>query len=114
MAFTKSYRQQMMNANRFKNSTVDETRDRYWDIGVQGLQMQMEKFRDASAEEAQTMGLPQYISNPNLYEKSFEALKDSGLKIKQTTLEGDWIVTTEWYCTYRSKLQVIKEMKMVH
>ena len=92
MAFTKSYQTQMGTANRLR---TDSTSDKYWDIGVQGLQMQMEKFRDGTAEEAATMGMPNYIANPNLYKKSFEALKDSGLEIKQTTLEGDWIVTTK-------------------
>tara|TARA_R100000654_G_scaffold20935_3_gene42297 strand:- start:9980 stop:13546 length:3567 start_codon:yes stop_codon:yes gene_type:complete len=92
MAFTKSYQTQMGTANRLR---TDSTSDKYWDIGVQGLQMQMEKFRDGTAEEAAVMGMPNYIANPNLYKKSFDALKDSGLEIKQTTLEGDWIVTTK-------------------
>ena len=92
MAFTKSYQTQMGTANRLR---TDSTSDKYWDIGVQGLQMQMEKFRDGTPEEAAAMGMPNYIANPNLYKKSFDALKDSGLEIKQTTLEGDWIVTTK-------------------
>ena len=69
--------------------------DAYWDVGVQGLQMQMEKFKDGTPEQAMGVGMPKYIGNPNLYQKSFDALKDSGLEIKQTTLEGDWIVTTK-------------------
>ena len=39
MAFTKSYQTQMGTANRLR---TDSTSDKYWDIGVQGLQMQME------------------------------------------------------------------------
>jgi hypothetical protein len=41
------------------------------------------------------MAMPKYVKNPNLYKKAFEALKDSDLSIKQTTLEGDWIITTK-------------------
>jgi len=92
MAYTKSYSKQMQLANRLKN---DPDSDGYWDIGVQGLQMNLEKFKNAPLEETRSMGLPQYVQNPNLYKKSFDALKESGLKIKQTTLEGDWIVTTQ-------------------
>jgi len=92
MAFTKSYQQQMQTAERLR---TDPNSDAYWDVGVQGLQMQMEKFRDGTPEQAMGVGMPKYIGNPNLYQKSFDALKDSGLEIKQTTLEGDWIVTTK-------------------
>ena len=92
MAFTKSYQKQMQTAERLR---TDPNSTAYWDTGVQGLQMQMEKFRDGTPEQAMGAGMPKYIGNPNLYQKSFDALKDSGLEIKQTTLEGDWIVTTK-------------------
>ena len=42
-----------------------------------------------------SMPMPSYVANPNIYERSFEALKESELSIKQTTLEGDWIITTQ-------------------
>ena len=91
MAFTKQYQNQVNVGNRLKA----EGDEKYWDIGMQGLQMQLEKFKNAPLEDIRAQGMPDYIANPNLYQKSFDALKESGLKIKQTTLEGDWIVTTQ-------------------
>ena len=73
----------MLLANRVQNSLKS---DGYWDIGVQGLQMYLEKYKNAPLEETRGMGLPQFVQNPNLYKKSFDALKESGLKINQTTL----------------------------
>ena len=72
MAYTKTYSKQMQLANRLKN---DPNSDGYWDIGVQGLQMNLEKFKNAPLEETRGMGLPQFVQNPNLYKKSFVTLK---------------------------------------
>ena len=95
MAATKLYAKENQRANSYLNSNDKEISRQYWDTGVQGLSMWMDKFKNASAEEALTMGMPQYVPNPDLYNTAFNSLKDSGLKIKQTTLDGDWIVTTE-------------------
>ena len=95
MAATKLYAKENQRANSYLNSPDQDVVRQYWDTGVQGLQMWMDKYKKATAEEALTMGMPQYVPNPDLYNKAFESLKDSGLKIKQTTLDGDWIVTTE-------------------
>jgi hypothetical protein len=95
MAATKLYAKENQRANSYLNSPDQNVVRQYWDTGVQGLQMWMDKYKNATAEEALTMGMPQYVPNPDLYNKAFESLKDSGLKIKQTTLDGDWIVTTE-------------------
>ena len=95
MAATKLYSKENQRANSYLNSPDQNVVRQYWDTGVQGLQMWMDKYKNATAEEALAMGMPQYVPNPDLYNKAFESLKDSGLKIKQTTLDGDWIVTTE-------------------
>ena len=95
MTFTKMYKQEMQNANRMMKSADEKQRDRYWGDGVEDLQWQMDKFKSEDADAALGQGMPNYTENPNLYERSFEALKDSGLSIKQTTLEGDWIITTQ-------------------
>ena len=95
MAATKLYAKENQRANSYLNSPDQNVVRQYWDTGVQGLQMWMDKYKNATAEEALTMGMPQYVPAPDLYNKAFESLKDSGLKIKQTTLDGDWIVTTE-------------------
>ena len=95
MAFTKMYKQGLQNINRMQSSSNEEFRDRYWNDGMIDFQYQMQKFKEGSAEEALAQGMPKYVQNPNLYERSFEALKDSGLSIEQTTLEGDWIIKTK-------------------
>jgi hypothetical protein len=95
MAATKLYANENQRANSYLNSPDKEIAKQYWDTGVQGLSMWMDKFKNASSEEALTMGMPQYVPNPDLYNLAFNSLKDSGLSIKQTTLDGDWIVTTQ-------------------
>ena len=95
MAYTKQYQKQMQQANAFMTSSSDKMRDKYWQVGVQDLKYQMDDFKNKDANYALSAGMPSYVENPNIYERSFESLKDSGLKIKQTTLEGDWIITTQ-------------------
>jgi hypothetical protein len=95
MAFTKLYGKEMQTVNSYMTSPSDKDRDRYWQVGVQDLKYQMQDYKDAEADAAAAMPMPSYVENPNIYERSFEALKDSELSIKQTTLEGDWIITTK-------------------
>jgi len=95
MTFTKMYQKQMQMANNYMSSDTEEIRDKYWGDGVEDLRWQMDQYKTKDAKEALNMSNPTYVENPNLYERSFEALKDSGLSIKQTTLEGDWIITTQ-------------------
>mgnify|MGYP003641668851 CR=1 FL=1 len=95
LTFTKLYGKEMETANYYMTSQSDKDSDRYWQIGVQDLKYQMDDYKNKSADEAAAMPMPSYVENPNIYERSFEALKDSELSIKQTTLEGDWIITTQ-------------------
>ena len=95
MAFTKMYSKEMQNVNNYMTSKSEKERDRYWQVGVQDLKYQMDDFKSGTKEAALSQGMPTYVENPNIYERSFEALKDSELSIKQTTLEGDWIITTK-------------------
>ena len=95
LAFTKLYSKEMQTANGYMTDPSEEIRDRYWQVGVQDLKYQMEDFKNGTAQDALKQGMPTYVENPNIYERSFESLKDSELSIKQTTLEGDWIITTK-------------------
>ncbi len=95
MTFTKMYQKQMQMANNYMSSDLEAVRDKYWGDGVEDLKWQMDQYKTKDAKDALNMSNPAYVENPNLYERSFEALKDSGLSIKQTTLEGDWIITTQ-------------------
>ena len=95
MTFTKMYQKESSKVNSIKDNSNEEIKENYWQDGVIDLQFQLQEYKEASPEQALQMGMPKYVNNPNLYKRSFEALKDSGLSIKQTTLEGDWIITTE-------------------
>ena len=95
MAFTKLYSKEMQQANSYMTSASEEMRDEYWQVGVEDLKYQMQDYKAADADAAVSMPMPSYVANPNIYERSFEALKESELSIKQTTLEGDWIITTQ-------------------
>jgi hypothetical protein len=95
MAFTKQYKKQMSTAQGFMKAPDEATRDRYWQDGIIDLQYQMKDFKSGTSEEALSQGMPNYTWNPNLYERAFEKLKESGLEIEQTTLQGDWIIKTK-------------------
>ena len=95
MAFTKLYGKEMQQANSYMTSASEEMKDNYWQVGVEDLKYQMQDYKAADADAAVNMAMPSYVANPNIYERSFEALKESELSIKQTTLEGDWIITTQ-------------------
>ena len=95
MTFTKMYQKKMQMANNFMTSGNEEVKERYWGDGVEDLKWQMDQYKTNDPNQAITQGMPNYVENPNLYKRSFEALKDSGLSIKQTTLEGDWIIETK-------------------
>tara|TARA_R100001463_G_scaffold5551_3_gene18772 strand:+ start:517 stop:3897 length:3381 start_codon:yes stop_codon:yes gene_type:complete len=95
MTFTKMYQNENKKVNSMMTSSNDDFRERFWQDGVTDLRFQMDEYKNATADNALAMGMPKYVENPNLYKRAFEALKGSDLSIKQTTLEGDWIVTTK-------------------
>lgn len=92
MIYTKQYRDQLQRAKDFQDSPVDEVREKYWDVGVDALNYQIEDFINASPEEALKMGSPRYVPDADLYERAINALKETGMSLKGTTFEGDWIV----------------------
>jgi len=52
MAATKLYAKENQRANSYLNSPDQDVVRQYWDTGVQGLQMWMDKYKNATAEEA--------------------------------------------------------------
>tara|TARA_R110002020_G_scaffold36503_5_gene109854 strand:- start:59869 stop:63198 length:3330 start_codon:yes stop_codon:yes gene_type:complete len=95
MIYTKQYRDQLQRAKDFQDSPVDKVREKYWDVGVEALNYQMEDFVNAPPEEALKMGSPKYVPDADLYERAINALKETGMSLKGTTFEGDWIVEQE-------------------
>tara|TARA_R110002020_G_scaffold1071_5_gene5354 strand:+ start:153 stop:3935 length:3783 start_codon:yes stop_codon:yes gene_type:complete len=89
---TYTYRDQLKQAEYYKKSHDKELRDKYWDDGVKYLNYQMDDFMNASPEEALQMNAPQYVNDPDLYEKGIKVLQDLDMHIEGTTLEGDWVI----------------------
>tara|TARA_R100000734_G_scaffold19152_2_gene18660 strand:- start:9980 stop:13624 length:3645 start_codon:yes stop_codon:yes gene_type:complete len=94
MAFTKRVSDQMEKANFYFNSPNPEDNNKWWQIGVDRLNMHIDDFKNATTQGARNMGLPSYVDNPNYFERAFESLKASGLTFEQTTPNGDWMITT--------------------
>lgn len=94
MLYTKKYRDDMQYANLLQQSPDEKMRDLYWQTGVDALNYQMQDFRNASEEEALSMGLPQYVADADLEQRSLEYLKKQGFDVTMESLSPDnmWIV----------------------
>lgn len=93
--FTKTYQDQQRYAQSLMNSPDPKVRKKYWDYGMEGLQMDMEKFQDVKREETLNLANPTYVENVDLVNRGIEALKDSGMSITKTTPVGNWLVTVK-------------------
>ena len=67
---TTTLRNQRQKAATFKDSPIRSVREKYWDYGIQGLDIWEEKFKNADPQKALTMGLPQYIEDVDLVEQA--------------------------------------------
>jgi len=100
---TRRYQEESQNMMEMKNSNIKKRRDNYWTYGDRFLQMNMEKFKTLSADEAYNLPMPEYVENPNLFEEGQRLLSDPNLdgdtsdamKIEYTDTSGDFIVTYE-------------------
>ena len=94
MLFTKKYKDDMQYANSLQQSPDEKMRELYWQPGVEALNYQMQDFRNASEEEALSMGLPQYVPDADLEQRTLEYLKKQGFDVTMESLspEGMWIV----------------------
>lgn len=92
---TANYKYGARYSDALKNSLDKEQRDMYWDEGRMDLDIQMQKYLDASPEEALNMTIGQYTPNPNLYEYSLALLNEQGFEVKADRLDenGRWIIT---------------------
>jgi len=95
MAFTNQFKKQMDTANFYAKSPDENDNDRWWQDGIQNLNYQMKDYKAATPEAALSQGLPQYVDNPNLYERAFEILKESELSMTADSFseDGQWIIT---------------------
>tara|TARA_R100000231_G_scaffold123090_4_gene93274 strand:- start:2209 stop:5628 length:3420 start_codon:yes stop_codon:yes gene_type:complete len=93
--FTKTYQDQQRYAQSLMNSPDPKVRKKYWDYGMEGLQMDMEKFQNSKREETLNLANPTYVENVDLVNRGIEALKESDMSITKTTPVGNWLVTVK-------------------
>ena len=93
---TANYKYGARYSDALKNSLDKEQRDMYWDEGRMDLDIQMQKYLDASPEQALNMTIGNYVPNPNLYEYALELLNEQGFEVKADRIDpetGRWIIT---------------------
>tara|TARA_Y100000356_G_scaffold106849_1_gene92829 strand:- start:942 stop:4070 length:3129 start_codon:yes stop_codon:yes gene_type:complete len=95
---TANYKFGIRYADQLSRSPDKEQRDLFWQTGVDDLNIQMEKYLQASTDEALNMSVGNYVPNPNLYEYALELLDEQGFTVEKDILTPDkngkpkWIV----------------------
>lgn len=84
MVYTSRFRDQSQRAQNLLNSPDQTVQEKYWDVGVRGMQYKMDDFINASPEDALRMSLPDYVPKANLFKMSQQMLAnmDPPLKMK--------------------------------
>lgn len=94
--WTKNYNNQMQRAEGFKNCLDPEKcGGQYWEGGVRAMEWRREEFRNASDDDAMTMGDVSYTPYVNVQEMAGKIFKDLDWDVKVDTIDGNWIVTTK-------------------
>jgi hypothetical protein len=89
MLYTKKYRDDMQYANQLQQSPDQQMRELYWTTGVEALNYQMQDFKNASADEALGMSLPQYVADADLEQKALDYLKKQGFDVTMDSISPD-------------------------
>jgi len=84
MVFTSRFRDQSQRAQNLLNSPDQTVQEKYWDVGVRGMQYKMDEFINADPDQALGMALPDYVPKANLFKMSQQMLAnmDPPLKMK--------------------------------
>jgi len=93
---TKTYREQMQEAELLRNNSDKDLREMYWQTGVQKMQYEMEDFVNATEEDAMRMAAPKYTADADLHEMAMAVLTESGLEtgdISEFSKDGMWKIT---------------------
>jgi|TARA_R110002072_G_scaffold91305_2_gene203683 hypothetical protein len=97
IVYTSNYKDQMKHAERMRNSPSEDMYDRYWDIGVQGLNYRMDDFVNASEERALNMGVPKYVDDVKLFDLATSVLEEMdpnlSMKMDSPGPNGNFIIT---------------------
>ena len=84
MVFTSRFRDQSQRAQNLLNSPDQTVQEKYWDVGVRGMQYKMDEFINSDPDQALGMALPDYVPKANLFKMSQQMLAnmDPPLKMK--------------------------------
>ena len=93
IARTKQYQKEKQKMNALYNSTQEFQRKKWWQTGSKYLDYLYQDFIEADPKQALSKPFPTYIENPNVIDRAIELLKEKGLSIERTTIEGDYFLT---------------------
>jgi hypothetical protein len=79
MAWTKNWKNTYNYANNLKKSQDKDQRAQWWNVGVQGLELRRQMFKDANLEETLNMANAQYTPFVNATQTYFDLAKKYGV-----------------------------------
>jgi hypothetical protein len=75
MAWTKNWKNTYSSANALKTSQDDKQRKQWWGLGIQGLELRRQMFKDADLEGTLSMSNAQYTPFVNAYQEYMDLAK---------------------------------------
>lgn len=94
MVYTSTYRDQMVKANQFANSSQVDIQNKYNPIGIEKMQYELRDFQNSDRQQALNAPLPKYVINPDLYNTGQKFLEELGNK--QLGIPGLTITKPRW------------------
>ena len=100
IVWTQRFQSQMGAAESMRKSPDAAVRDKYWQVGMDLLNYNLEDFRNATRDGSMKIGLPEYVPDADLVQRGIEALKTAGADGKGMEIQdvvfspdGNWIIT---------------------
>ena len=93
LARTKQLKKEQQRMNAYKTNPQEFEKKKFWQDGEKYMNYMYQDFIEADPAEALSKPFPTYIENPNVVDRSIELLKEKGLSIERTTIEGDYFLT---------------------
>jgi hypothetical protein len=92
MVYTKTYQQEMNRAMSAKNCVGKDCEGTYWDGGVELLNYQLDKFKNASLEESLNVAVPSYTPYFDIMQEANELVKKYDYEIVMDSSYGGYMV----------------------
>lgn len=93
LGYTKTYQNQMRQAENLRTSNDPDTRRQWWQPGIDKLNYDMQDFVNASSDEALKMQMPVYVPDADLYNMSQEYFKGKEYNVEIDEVTKNWIIT---------------------